>query len=349
MRVLLTLVLPSTGGIVNAKNRRIVTVAVLGMLAITLAFTGTRSAQAAQLPVPSYCEGTDELKAEDLPNVVNLLECPLTGRVIRSGEITVEVPAPGLSVFGEALNVSTADVLNLEHTLDGRLLIAVDDEIWEEFDGGGQSQSSEYSTLSTAPCSDSTYSLAGYMERDNFPWRPNVAVLDEGMANAQEARDGFKAGFDIQLAQVNDCGYSDFVSATATRGADTTVAPGVNGTGCPGTFDSQNVVGFADLNPSNVAYACWYVNPVANPDELVHADVAVNLDQRWVRTVTSNCGSSYLIDAVMAHEVGHIFGMGHVSESSHPYLTMSESMSPCNFDGQSTLGAGDVLGMRVRY
>ncbi|WP_338089092.1 matrixin family metalloprotease [Nannocystis pusilla] len=57
----------------------------------------------------------------------------------------------------------------------------------------------------------------------------------------------------------------------------------------------------------------------------------------------------FSVKAVMTHERGHTFGLGHVGESSHGDLTMSPTINgPCQ-DSESTLGEGDVAGLRALY
>ena len=68
-----------------------------------------------------------------------------------------------------------------------------------------------------------------------------------------------------------------------------------------------------------LAYACWWTNPLASPDDLTEADVGVNSeDYHWTLSV-SGCTDVYHMQSVMAHEVGHIFGMAHVTYSDHPW------------------------------
>ena len=48
------------------------------------------------------------------------------------------------------------------------------------------------------------------------------------------------------------------------------------------------------------------------------------------------------------HEWGHTFGLDHVSEDTHPTMTMSTNSSYCDTSAR-TLGRGDALGMYSIY
>ena len=48
------------------------------------------------------------------------------------------------------------------------------------------------------------------------------------------------------------------------------------------------------------------------------------------------------------HELGHVFGLNHVSESGHPNLTMSTAARDCS-NAPLSLGLGDVRALRQLY
>ncbi len=62
-----------------------------------------------------------------------------------------------------------------------------------------------------------------------------------------------------------------------------------------------------------------------------------------------SCRGLQDVESTVTHERGHTFGLGDVSESSHPNLTMSsESNGPCQ-TSERTLGRGDAVGLNRKY
>jgi hypothetical protein len=47
-----------------------------------------------------------------------------------------------------------------------------------------------------------------------------------------------------------------------------------------------------------------------------------------------------------AHELGHVFGLNHVSELEHGALTMAPKIMSCQ-SSEVTLGLGDVKGLKL--
>jgi hypothetical protein len=64
--------------------------------------------------------------------------------------------------------------------------------------------------------------------------------------------------------------------------------------------------------------------------------------------IGGNCISKYSVEAVVTHEAGHVFGLGHVDEAAHGALTMSPVMLTCQ-SSEKTLGLGDVRGLEAVY
>ena len=85
-------------------------------------------------------------------------------------------------------------------------------------------------------------------------------------------------------------------------------------------------------------------------DEVTEADIKVNrADFRWTVVPRRSCRNEYDLQSVMSHERGHNFSLGHVSESDHGNLTMSDrSNGPCQ-SSERSLGRGDAKSLNNKY
>jgi hypothetical protein len=113
-----------------------------------------------------------------------------------------------------------------------------------------------------------------------------------------------------------------------------------------GRSDGISVVSFGDLPDDVVAVTCTY----SDRGDIWQSDVLLS-DDPGVFTLDPHgtCTESFDLQAVMTHERGHSFGLGHVPETpGADELTMSSFMGRCDASAR-TLGVGDVLGLRQIY
>ena len=105
--------------------------------------------------------------------------------------------------------------------------------------------------------------------------------------------------------------------------------------------NGYSTIGFGSLPYGVAAMACAYriVNGVAQ-----EGDVRLATGVKWA-TSSATCSDAYLVEAVMTHEFGHIYGLKHVTSSA---LTMYRALPKCSM-AAATLGLGDLRGLERKY
>lgn len=198
-------------------------------------------------------------------------------------------------------------------------------------------QARQVTATSPAPCRDGAYKLTGSRWRSAYRWSFRASTTPAGLGrNAAEA--AIRRGFTNITAARNDCGRADRVAAAQRYLGPTSARPSCSRT------DGRNVVGFRPLAEDVAARACWWMVG----SRIVEADVQINSTIRWA-TSLSGCVDRLMLEAVMTHEAGHVFGLDHVGEGRHGRLTMSTFVDgPCN-NQESTLGLGDMRGLEALY
>ncbi len=184
-------------------------------------------------------------------------------------------------------------------------------------------------------CRDDAYSLSGYrwdrplewrFAEETVPDRYDVAIVLEII----------RRSFDNVTGIFNDCGLPDRISAEAIyRGTAT-------GSAC-GEADDVNLIGFGRLRGNFLAVTCPWVF-----DDDTYAEIDIEIDRGTDWALGDDCDDEYFLEAVITHEVGHAFGLGHVSERRHGELTMSTTGPVCDNE-EASLGLGDVLGLEELY
>jgi hypothetical protein len=158
---------------------------------------------------------------------------------------------------------------------------------------------------------------------------------DEVLAVVQRA-------FDNITRARNGCGLPDRVGAEAIYIGTTSEVP------CA-LSNTHNVVGFGRVPRRLGRDAIAYVCPFHEDGQVFATDIVLNTQVSWALSIDDCRRDEELLEPTVTHEVGHVFGLGHVGERNHPDLTMStRSNGACN-DEESTLGLGDVLGLEELY
>jgi len=263
------------------------------------------------------------------------------GGVIRMNGISLVVPGPGRGVWGAALDARGRwRSFGVQTALDGSVSINPDAAAGgpppvPSSDTGPQGRSD--------PCTDSAYTLYSTEGAGRYLWYFNVSSTPTEITQDDATSAVRAAATNITHAE-NDCGLPDNVSATATYRGSTIKSPNIGVSTCSSS-DGTNVVGFGDLASTDLGFTCWWTFGGSTTE----ADVKYNkTDYDWIVDIGGDCRSKFSVEAVATHEFGHAFGLGHVSESLHPALTMSPVIAACQ-SSETTLWPGDVRGVEAKY
>jgi hypothetical protein len=284
-----------------------------------------------------------EIKATDLPDVVDQDRCPVGGREIVDGGVSVVVPEPGESVFAEAMLPRGSEHLQVSNPAGDTLVLG---EVGSESGAQGT-----YSSQSTGPgaCSDAYRNPWDSRLYHYLRYYFNRRTTPSYMHDLSAARAIKKAGSNVSAVR-DSCGVPDRVPAVLKyRGATrTSVNMDVGGT-CKAN-DHKSVVGFGDLPRGYTGNTCVWAWIQDGADRINSADVRMNkADYRWTTRVTRSCRGKHDVESTMTHERGHTFGLGDVSESSHPNLTMSSRSNGSCQTSERSLGKGDAVGLNGKY
>jgi hypothetical protein len=193
------------------------------------------------------------------------------------------------------------------------------------------------------PCSDGAYSLIGGRWSHAMHWSFNASTTPKGM-NMALTEDVVRKSYSNVTGAYNDCGRADRISAQNVYDGHTTRLANVSKGGWCTQGDNRNVVSFGRLPQGVLAVTCTE----SRHGEITEADIRVNSHYNWALS-KSTCSHQELLEPTLTHEVGHVYGVGHVGERKHPLLTMSvASDGACNNEA-STLGLGDMLALESLY
>jgi hypothetical protein len=278
-------------------------------------------------PARTFTADTEEELAQVIPSL-------RPGDWLQHREVSVLVPAQGEGVHAEVLLMDGRSVeLQVQTAADGRVALV------RHAEPEAASEPDTHSAL--AACNEGAYNLLSYKWRSVYHWRFNAGSTP-GELGVAEAEEAIRQATNNITGGNNDCGLTDTIGASHSyegrteRGADITTSGGCS------ARDGVNVTGFGDLPQGVLGVTCTWSTGAG---EAVESDARLNkADYTWT-THTGTCSGRFGLEAVMTHERGHTFGLGHVNSNT---LTMRPSIGACDGSAAS-LGLGDVRGLKAKY
>lgn len=316
----------------------------LAVLAVTT-LAGTPEAQTADRVLEACAPGNETIDARALPAAAVAPErCPVAGRKIEDGPVTSAVPAPGEGIYAETLATGGAQELEVRRREDGAIELG---GIGEEPDEAGGAVRTAAGS-SPGECRDTAYQSNDWRVVESLGYRINHNSIPQELSRVAAEAAIRRAGGNVTGTD-NGCKMGDRVPAYLNYNGDSE-AQAIDPSGCV-QGDGTNVVSFGDLEGGILARTCTYFDVEDGPNTVTGSDIQVNkADFRWTtRPRARSCKGRYDLEAIVTHERGHTFGLGHVLEKSHRYMTMSAFINgPCQ-PSERSLGRGDVLGLDRKY
>jgi hypothetical protein len=319
--------------------------------AIALAVGAIARAPAAQTSpeVRQACRSDKAtISAASLPKTVRLENCPVGERVIRDHGIGTVLPDPGQGIYVDALTIEGSQELEVTRYRNGTIeLKHVGDEA-----EAAQREPQIGTASSPGECSDGKYTDLNRKVKGYLLWHFNPRTIPDGLSR-KGALGAIRKGTANIANTRNNCHLGDRVPSYVSISYDGSTrdrAQVGTGGGCSGN-DGETVVSFGRLPKSALAVTCTVVAIENGYDRVKWSDLMINkTNYNWTaRPDARSCRSKYDLAGTVTHERGHTFGLGHVSESSHAKLTMSDrSNGPCQ-SSERTLGLGDVRGLGNKY
>ena len=319
----------------------------VAVASILLGCAVATAGQSASGEPPDVCTPATELS---IALVERFATCDFQGRVVTAAaDLKMSVPSPGESAGVAVLRDSPSDdpsSLIALTTKSGRVAVSVDGRkpigdaaASRELDTLlNLDQTAAVSTSQVVPlavpswCGTYTqYKLHNVKQPNNGYYQWYYRTSGEPSSGANGA---ISSGADNWVADSSTCG-SRPNDARHRRINTTTRAPNVR--------DGYNVVGWASLSGSTLAYTNWWYEG----STIVEADIRFdNSSRSWhVSSSASVASGKYDLRSVAAHEFGHAFGFDHVLSSPHQVMFDSFGSGV----ERRVKRAGDLYGMQLKY
>jgi hypothetical protein len=272
------------------------------------------------------------------------------------GVVGAEVPPPGSGVVAAAVDDGSLEQLGVATDSLGRVTVHA---CGPQPPAAPDSPSLRVGPRRGSPlaCDDGAFNLFGRKWRSPMAWRFNASTRPAGVGPVQDIEDSIIAGTRNITRSSNDCGLADKVGAkqsyngrTANARADIVGANTFTPT-CRQSGDGRSVVDFGQVGSGSAIFLCTYAKSHSGWDSIVEHDLRLNkTDHLWaLDPLSADCVDELGVETVVTVGRGVGFGLDPVPEGSHSELTMSSVLNGVCQDEESSLGLGDVRGLRKLY
>ena len=323
---------------------------------LALAFALLILAVFARMPVAQTADGApaacaperQEISAAALPDSTDPGGCEPDGRMIVDGAVGAVLPSPGNGVYVEALTTSGTQELEIKHLRNGAIeLEHVGDESREASEAGAARLAS---SKAAGECGDAAYQSNDQRIANGLKYRINYRTTPAEISRTSAIAAIRKAGSNVANT-VNGCKLGDRVPAGISYEGLSTTNASISPTGGCTRNDRLSVVSFGRTRGGVLAVTCNYFDLNPGFNSVTASDIRINsVGFRWTTSPRAkSCRNAYDLEAVVTHERGHTFGLGHIPERAHRDLTMGPIINgPCQ-GSERSLGRGDVLGLDGKY
>ena len=252
------------------------------------------------------------------------------------------------------LSASTDESGNFTHRVEAAVAPGDDGtDVWDD-----DAPTTDRLGASTNGCD---VSLHGFNDRKQYSaWR--FYIGDGAQPAAGTAQETAQAAGAAALAWIDEqspCFGSDqsavpamqLLGAGDARESDFTTDGRESKCVAKSEIDSVNTIDAGNLDPSNITAAtCTWTRAHSYPDEIIQADVRVNVEDKHFtyHPAAPGCYGEYDLQGVLTHEIGHVLGFADVEAYAARYETMYGFVYSCRKLYRS-LAKGDVLAARQYY